>query len=69
MKISTKKADVQCLSRNPRQCMLQVSSNCSLSICLNLFRVSAFFACDKTVLNQRTVGKSAFEDQSEENSV
>ena len=39
--------------------------------CLNLFRfrVSACFAYDKTVINQRMVEKSAFEDQSEENSV
>ena len=44
-------------------------SYCSLSICLNLFRVSACFACGKTVINQRKVEKSAFEDQSEENSV
>jgi len=38
---------------------------------LNLFRfrVSACFACDKTVIYQRMVEKSAFEDQSEENSV
>ena len=44
---------------------------CSLSICLNLFRfrVSACFAYDKTVINQRRVEKSAFENQSEENSV
>jgi len=43
----------------------------SLSTCLNLFwfRVSACFACDRTVTNQRRVEKSAFEDQSEENSV
>jgi len=31
-----------------------------LSIFLNLFRVS--FACGKTVINQRRVEKSAFED-------
>jgi len=44
---------------------------CSLSICLNLFRfrVSACFAYDKTVINQRRVEKSTFENQSEENSV
>ena len=44
---------------------------CSLSICLNLFwfRGSACFAYDKTVINQLRVEKSAFEDQSEENSV
>jgi len=44
---------------------------CPLSICLNLFkfRVSKCFAHDKTVINQRRVEKSAFEDQSEENSV
>jgi len=44
---------------------------CSLSICLNLFwfRDSACFAHDKTAINQRRVEKSAFEDQSEENSV
>jgi len=44
---------------------------CSLSICLNLFwfRGSACFAYDKTVINQRRVEKSAFENQSEENSV
>jgi len=37
---------------------------------LNLFRfrVSACFAYDKTVINQRRVEKSAFEDQSEETS-
>jgi len=42
-----------------------------LSICLNIFwfRRSACFAYDKTVINQRKVEKSAFEDQSEENSV
>jgi len=41
---------------------------CSLSICLNLFsfRVSACFAYDKTVINQRRFEKSAFEDKSEE---
>jgi len=33
------------------------------------FRGSAYFACDKTVINQRRIEKSAFEDQSEENSV
>jgi len=33
------------------------------------FRGSACFAYDKTVINQRRVEKSAFEDQSEENSV
>jgi len=33
------------------------------------FRISACFAYDKTVTNQRRVEKSAFEDQSEENSV
>jgi len=33
------------------------------------FRGSACFACEKTVINQRRVEKSAFEDQSEENSV
>jgi len=44
-------------------------SYCSLSICLNLFRVSACFAYGKTVINQRRVEKSAFEDQLEENSV
>jgi len=33
------------------------------------FRGSACFAYDKTVINQRSVEKSAFEDQSEENSV
>ena len=40
----------------------------ALSICLNLvkFRVSACFAYDKKVINQRKVEKSAFEDQSEE---
>ena len=32
------------------------------------FRISACFAYDKTVINQRRVEKSAFEDQSEENS-
>jgi len=44
---------------------------CSLSMCLNLFwfRISACFAYDKTVINQRRAEKSAFEDQSEENSV
>jgi len=43
----------------------------SLSICLNLFwfRASACFTCDKTIINQRKVEKSDFEDQSEENSV
>jgi len=30
------------------------------------FRVSACFAYDKTVINQRRVEKSAFEDNSEE---
>jgi len=40
-----------------------------LSICLILVRVSACFAYEKTVINQRRVEKSAFEDQSEENSV
>jgi len=30
------------------------------------FRVSACFAYDKTVINQRRVEKSAFEDKSEE---
>ena len=44
-------------------------SYCSLSICLILFRVSACFAHDKTVINQRRGEKSAFEDKSEENSV
>jgi len=33
------------------------------------FRIGACFAYDKTVINQRMVEKSAFEDQSEENSV
>ena len=44
---------------------------CSLPVCLNpfRFRVSACFAYDKTVINQHMVEKSAFEDQSEENSV
>jgi len=44
---------------------------CALSVCLNLFwfRASACFAYDKTVINQLRVEKSAFEDQSEENSV
>ena len=44
---------------------------CSLCICLNLFwfRGSACFAYDKTVINERRVEKSAFENQSEENSV
>jgi len=44
---------------------------CPLSMCLNVFkfRVSACFAHDRTVINQRRVEKSAFEDQSEENSV
>jgi len=39
-----------------------------ITYCLNLvrFRVSACFADDKTVINQRRVEKSAFEDQSEE---
>ena len=41
----------------------------SLSIRLSLFRVSALFAYDKTVINQRRVGNSAFGDHSEENSV
>jgi len=40
-------------------------SYCSLSICQNLF----CFAYDKTFINQRRVEKSAFEDQSQENSV
>ena len=44
-------------------------TNCSLSVCLNLFRLSACFAYGKTVINQRRVEKSGFEDQSEENSV
>jgi len=34
-----------------------------------MFRVSACFAYDKTVINQRRVEKSAFKDQTEENSV
>ena len=44
---------------------------CSLSTCLNLFwfRGSACFAYDRTIINQHRVEKSAFEDQSEENSV
>ena len=44
---------------------------CSLSICVHLFRfrVSACFAYDKTVINERRVEKSVFEDQSEENSL
>jgi len=33
------------------------------------FGGSACFAFEKTVINQRRVEKSAFEDQSEENSV
>jgi len=33
------------------------------------FRISACFAYDKTVINQRRVEKSAFEDQAEKNSV
>jgi len=39
--------------------------------CLNLFwfRGSECFAYNKTVINQRRVEKSAFEDQSEENPV
>ena len=40
-------------------------SHCSLSICQNLF----YFAYDKTVINQRRVEKSAFDDLSKENSV
>ena len=44
-------------------------SYCSLSVCLNLFRASACFACSKRVINQRRVEKSAFENHSEENSV
>jgi len=32
------------------------------------FRGSACFSFEKTVINQRRVEKSAFEDQSEENS-
>jgi len=40
-----------------------------ISSYLNLFRVSACFAYNKTVINQRRVEKSAFEDHSEENSV
>jgi len=41
---------------------------CPLSVCLNIFwfRVSACFAYDKTVINQRRVEKSAFEKKSEE---
>jgi len=44
---------------------------CSLSICLKLLwlRGSACFVYDKTVINQRRIEKSVFEDQSEENSV
>jgi len=44
---------------------------CSLSICLNLFwfEDGPCFVYDKAVINQRRVEKSAFEDQSEENSV
>jgi len=44
---------------------------CPLSMYLNLFRfrVSACFAYDKTVISQRRVEKSDFEDKSEENSV
>jgi len=40
-------------------------------MCLQLFRfgISACFADGKTVMNQRRVEKTAFEDQSEENSV
>jgi len=34
-----------------------------------LFGGSAYFAYDKTVINQRKVEKTAFENQSEENSV
>ena len=43
---------------------------CSLSICLSLFkcRVSACFAYGNTVINQRRVEKSAFENHLEENS-
>ena len=43
----------------------------SFSMYLNIFRlrVSACFAYDKTVITQRRVEKSAFEDQLEENSV
>ena len=39
--------------------------------CLNLFgfRVSVCFAYDKTVINQCRVEKSAFQDQTEKNSV
>jgi len=33
------------------------------------FRISACFSYDKSVIYQRRVKKSAFEDQSEENSV
>jgi len=43
--------------------------HCSLSICLNLFRFSACFAYGKPVINQRRAEKSAFEDQTEENTV
>jgi len=42
-----------------------------ISICLNLFRFrgSACFEYGKAVINQRRVEKSAFEVQSEENSL
>jgi len=42
-----------------------------LSICLNIFWFGggACFAYDKTVISQRRVEKSAFEDQQEKNSV
>jgi len=44
---------------------------CPLSICLNIFWFGggACFAYDITAINQRRVKKSAFGDQSEENSV
>jgi len=44
---------------------------CSLSICLNLFWFGsdACFSYEKRLINQRRVEKSAFEDQSEENTV
>jgi len=34
-----------------------------------MFRVSACFPYGKTVINQRRIEKSAFDDQTEENSV
>jgi len=67
-----KNSDVDCAGINVYclfvlYCSLSFSElYCLLSICLNRFRfrVSTCFAFDKTVINQRRVEKSAFENQS-----